>query len=140
MSIVDVRPFFRSRLEGLGFIEHDDAFDLDNVASTLLDDSFHIESGTIQGSGANQLNHDFDYAVTITLFKRGFSNPVEADDAIDQLIRDIHADILEPSVRLGTSIKDVVPGANNRSSLSDSNDNSIILKMEFTARVIDCFS
>lgn len=140
MSIASVRPFFRTRLEGLGYTEHTDAIDFQNIPSTVLEDSFQLETNAISGEPANQINHDFDYSVVLRVFKRGFVDPVEAYDAVDEDIETILADLLSPAVRLGTSIKDIVPLTINKLPLSVSDDNDIILEFNFNVILIMCFT
>lgn len=140
MSIASVRPYFRTRLENLGYSEHTDAIDFDNIPSTILDDSFQLETSSISGEPANQLHHEFDYSVVLRVFKRGFNDPVEAYDAIDEDIETILADILSPSTRLGTDIKDIVPISIAKIPLSASDDNDIILEFNFTVTLIMCFT
>lgn len=137
--ISSVRPFFRTRLEGLGYTEHVDAVDFSNIPKTLLDDSFQMETNNITSGPANQLAHDFDYGIVIRVFKRGFGNPVEAYDEADQTIETILSDILNVSNRLGSEIKDIVPVSIDKIPLSASVDNDIILEFSFVVKLLMCF-
>ena len=140
MSLTVVRPFLRDRMEALGFDEHRDAFNTDNIASTIMDNTFHMETGTISSEAANQIDHDFDYPIVLRVFKKGFRNTVEAYDAIDQTAQDILEDLLDPEVRLGTAIKDIVPDTILSVELDSTNDNIIVLEMSFTFKLIQCFN
>ena len=138
--IASVRPFFRDRLENLGYEEHLDAVDFNNVASKVLDDTFQLETNSITGEPANQLDHNFDYGLTLRVFKSGFRDPVSAYDEVDGIIDNIYGDLLSPSVRLGTNIKDIVPISVDKIPLSGSDDNDIILEFNFIVRLIMCFT
>lgn len=139
MSFSNVRPFFRTRLEALGYTEHTDAIDFQNIPSTILDDTFQLETDTIAGGSANQRAHDFDYSVTLRVFKRGFSNPVNASDDLDTIIETILTDLLDPANRLGVNIKDIVPTNITKNELSNSDDNDFFIEFNFDVRLILCF-
>lgn len=139
MSLTLIRPLFRSRLKALGYKEHVDGFNFDNIASTILDDSFHLSSGEITTAQANQITYDFDYPLTVRLFKRGFRKPGDALDTMDQVASTIYADVLQASVRLGDTIKDIEPNGYLVEPLAGSNDNGVILVMQFTCKLILCF-
>lgn len=140
MSLSDVRPFFRTRFEGLGFTEHQDAFSVNNIGEAVLDDSFHIESGVV--SSVNEpLTHIFTYPILVRIFKKGFADPIDALDAIDQTRADILDDILDPANRLQTTgINNVEFIDSSTLPLDDSNDNAIVLELNFNATVILCFN
>lgn len=140
MGLASVRSLFRERLEGLGFTEHRDAFNFANIGATVIDKSFHLETGVVTSGPANQLAHFYDYGITVRIFKRGFNNPAEALDEIDALADTVYADLLAPGIRLGTEIKDIVPNSYQPLPYDSSNDNTIILEMSFTASVILCFA
>ena len=140
MAISSVRPYFRARMKALNFKEHKDGFNFNNVPSTLQDKTFHIDSGDLTIGSANQLTHEIDYKVTVRVYKRGFRDPNAALDAVDQTTETILTEILKPSNRLGTDIKDVVPDAIRKVPLDNSNDNAIILEMDFTAKLEELFS
>jgi len=139
MSFVSVRPHFRSRMIGLNYTEHTDAVDFENVAATLLDNSFHMETSPISGAAANQRDHKFDYSMVLRVFKRGFADPVSMYDDADQDIEDILSDLLSPANRLGIDIKDIIPESINKLPLSNSNDNDLIIEFNFTVKIIMCF-
>lgn len=139
MSFAVIRPFFRSRLEALGYTEHADAVDFSNIPSNLLSETFQIESLPISGGPANQRAHEFDYGLILRVFKRGFADPVTAYDSADSDIGLILSDLLAPSVRLGVDIKDIVPLSISKIPLSGSDDNDLIIEFNFSVKVILCF-
>jgi hypothetical protein len=126
MFIADVRPYFRTRMETLGYEEWSDGFNNENIPETLLERVFHLESGEIAPTASNHQVHE--------VYLRGFNNPVEAIDNAYVVAETILADILLPANRFGTCIKDVEPGAISAKPLSDRNDNSVILEMSFVAK------
>lgn len=141
MSLSQVRPFFRDRLESLGLSEHDQPFEPNEIGASITDDSFHIEIGAIASLPANQLVYNFSVPVTVRLYKTGYSNLNDAYDEILGLADTVLADFLQPSVRLaGTPIKDIVPNTVQPTPLAPSNDNVIILELAFTAELQLCFN
>ena len=130
-----VRPFFRTRLKALGFKEHFDAFDLDNIPSTLLDESFFMSSAGVQGSESNHQVHSFSYPMNIVVFKKGFGKPVEARDNAETIAETILSDLIKPSTRLGIVLKDIVPVRYEISSVSESDDKDFVIEFEFLVKL-----
>ena len=139
-DLSSVRPLFRTQLEGLGYEEHRDAFNFDNIGDSIINDSFHLETTSISSLPANQIAHDFAYNITLRVFKRGYNDPATLLDEIDQVAQDIYGALLDPAIRLGTDIKDIVPDGYQPLPYAPSNDNTMILEMNFTAKLLVCFA
>ena len=139
MSLATVRPFFRERLEGLGFSEHDQPFQPNQIGETIVNDSFHMETGSIISSAANQVVHSFEFPITVRIYKKGYVNLLEAYDDIHETADEVLSDLLEPSVRIGTDIKDIVPESIDILPIDDSNDNILYLELVFTAKLELCY-
>lgn len=134
MSLIDVRSYFRTHLDSVGFSEWTDGFNTENIPGTLLDRSYHIESGVISSTASNHQAHLFICPITIRVFYKGF---VDTQGAIDDAYVDatsILAEVLLPANRLGSSLQDVVPSSISVTPLSSTNDNSLILQMEFEVK------
>jgi hypothetical protein len=138
--LTSVRPYFRSRLLDLGFTEWTDGFNKENIPRSLLDGSFHIESGAISPTRSNHQVHEFTSAIVVSVFFKGYRNPAEAiERAISQSER-ILKSTLKASDRLeGDCIKDVFVGDINVSPLSASNDNAVTLEMGFNVITFNRF-
>lgn len=139
MALTDVRPYFRTHLNALSLKEHPDGFNVENIASTILDNSYHLEIGTIATSASNQRDHIFAMPIKVRVFLKGYRDPANEIDAAIALSENIMAEVLKPSNRYGTDIKDIIPVSIVPTPLDESNDNSVILEMDFTANVILCF-
>ncbi len=139
MSLASVRPFFRDRLEALGFMEHDQPFQPNQIGETIVDDSFHLSTGTIISGPANQVIHSFEFPITVRIYKRGFVDLLEAYDEIHETADTVLADLLEPSIRLGTDIKDIVPESIDIVEIDESDDNIFYLELVFTAKLELCY-
>lgn len=137
MSLAAVRPFFRARLNGLGFKEHTEAFDDDNRAQKQLDKLYRLESGPVNGSGADQSIHEFDYDISLVITLKGVgTKSVALRDRADTIAEQVLADVLSPSVRLGTDIKNITPGGITVEAYSVSDDNDCTLTIGFTATIL----
>ena len=139
MSFAVVRPFFRTHLDALGFSEWKDGFNFENIPDQILNNSYHIEVGTVTGSSANQLTHQFSYPVLIRIFLKGYLDPASAIDASMEVVDNVYHEILDPAVRLGTDIKDVIPDSVSVRPQDVSNDNNIVLEMGFSVTLICSF-
>ena len=60
-------------MDGLGYEEWQDGFNFNNIPETILDQAYHVGPAEISGGVANQLDHKFDYDLTLRVFKKGFN-------------------------------------------------------------------
>jgi hypothetical protein len=140
MSLTDVRTYFRTRMDSLNYEEWPDGFNFQNIPQTIINGAYHLETGEISSGPANQMVHRFLYPVLVRVFLRGYADPASAiDDAISQS-ETILADVLKASNRLSDIIQDVVPNTVSIVPLDPSNDNDLILEMDFTANVVCNFT
>jgi len=140
MSFLAVRVLFRERMEGLGYTEHDEPFQPNQIGENIQDMAFHIETGLIVSAAANQKVHDFLMPVTLRVYKKAYQDVLLAYDEIHIDADTILADILDPSVRIGSIVKDVIPETIQPLPLGDTNDNVIILELVFTAKLELCYA
>lgn len=142
MTIGGVRGFFRTQLNALKLKEWVDGFNIENIPSTVLNNSYHLDVGRITVGtpmGGNGFVYEFNYPVTLKVFSKGFKNPGLAIDAALDNAQDILADILQPGVRLALAnqgLKDIRPSGITTQPLQISNDNAVILVMGFNAILV----
>jgi hypothetical protein len=141
MGLTDVRTLFRDQLEGLGYEEHPEPFQPNQIAETLVDRSFHLETGSIISGPANQTVHSFEFPITVRVYSKGYENLLEAYDELHQTADDILANILNQNVRLVQSpnIKDIVPESVEIEPMAESNDDILVLVLAFTAKLELCY-
>lgn len=136
MSLVNVLPFFRTRMDGLGYSEHEDAFNAENIPATILNNSYHLEVGPVVGGAIPHRTQEAEMPIVLRAFYKGYRSMNDArDDAITES-ETILCDILASSVRLGVTVKNIIFDSYQLLPLNESNDNSIILEMSFRAIVI----
>lgn len=138
--LTEVRTYFRTILDSLGFREWSTAFSFDNIPSSILSNSYHMTVEPILSSAPSHQVHQFDYPITLRVFLKGYRDERESVDASIEVSEDILCAVLASTSRLGTTIKDIVPNSVQPIPLSGSNDNSIILEMSFTAKVFITFN
>lgn len=100
MSLTEIRPYFRGRLNALRYKEWADGFDFQNIPSTLLDKSYHIDAneGLVDELG----NLDFGLTVTarIRVFTKGYRNISEGIDLTLERVEEIVRSVMDPVFRL----------------------------------------
>ena len=133
------RSYFRSRLNALGFKEWTDGFNVENIPKTLLSGAYHIESQAVSPTVQLQ-SYEFESAVLIRIYLKGYRNPASAIDEAFERAESVLESVLLPSTRLlQDCIKDVQAGSIEVEALSASNDNSVILNMNFTVKTFNKF-
>jgi hypothetical protein len=140
MTLGGVRGFFRTRLDGLGYNEWTDGFNIENIPSTVLDKSYHLAVGPIRSGPANQMHHVFDYPIVVSLFFKGFRDPSSAIDSSLDSAQDVLNDILDPAQRLQTNgLKDIRPNGILVRPLAGSNDNTVVVEISFNVVMLYAF-
>ena len=140
MSFSTLKPYFQSRMEAVDteLREWEDAFNVDNIPSTILDKSWHITfSPASYNTGGAHTCLSFECPITLRVFFKGYRNPREAVDMALIFADAILKECTKPVQRLNQpSIKNVLPNNVDIRELSDSNDNAAILEISFLCTVI----
>ena len=136
MSFAAVRGYFRSRMNGLGHKEHTDAFNWQNIPEKIQNRAYHIETSTGFGNGQNQTVIDANQDVTVRLFILGYRDTGSRIDAAIAFADEAICDIVNPINANGTLIKTAKFVSMNVLPRSESNDNTIIVEINFTARLM----
>jgi len=134
-----IRPYFRSNLVALGFKEWTDGFKVENIPSAKLEKAFHIESPT--GSRRNsydQQAQDVEIDVTIRTFRKGFKDPASAIDTTMSDLDTILTRCLASERRFGAQIKNITYNNHTISAINDTNDNAVLLEINFICFIILC--
>lgn len=138
--ISEVRDYARVVLKSLGYQEWKDAFNVDNIPSTLLDKVFHVEHGIASQRQNNQQNLELIAPFSVTMFRKGFRDPNAALDDAAVLTDTIIKEFLAPENRLtqqGT-IKNIAFESAEMTPISASNDNAVLVKVAFSALCVQC--
>lgn len=138
MSFSLTRSYFRTRANAIGMKEWKDGFNFDNIPSTILDKSYHIETGSIVGLKLNQNDQETNAQVNVRILQKGFRDPASAIDSVMELSETFIKECLVPKNRLTQSsgIKNVVFENMSIEQIAASNDNAVISNIQFRVLVI----
>jgi hypothetical protein len=136
-----VRPFFAGRLDALGFSEWPDGFNTENIPSTILDNSYHLEVGEIRGESNGPTNYVFSMPLVIRIFTKGYRDPGSQIDAALDIGNVVLEDLLDPAVRNAQNdLKDIRPTSVQVLPLAASNDNQVITQISLEVYMMYCFA
>lgn len=139
MSFSTIRPYFQDRMIAVDseLREWEDAFNLENIPSTILDKSWHIQFNPMgYNTGGAQTCLSFDCPVTLSVFFKGYRNPREAVDTALIFADAIIKECTKPVQRLNQpNIKNVLPSLVSVRELDTTNDNAAILEIQFSCEV-----
>lgn len=136
MSLILIKPYFRDRAKAIGLKELTDVqdlFDVENIPSSIIDNSFVVIFSSASGRKLNQNTQEISIPVDVVFYIKGFRYPNEGfDKAIlkaEALIKETEA----PANRLGQCIKNVSLSQINFEQFSTDNDNLIRVRVSFEA-------
>lgn len=142
MNISDLRTYFINRIqaEDSDFREHTDGFNRDNIPSTLLNKTFHIEFGNFSGEGlVDQVTKDVQ-EVNVFLYFKGFRDPKATIDTGMDTGNNIRLGAIKfenIAASLIPEMKKVILNSMSPSPI-DTNDNSIIITLSFSVDMSFC--
>lgn len=142
MAISNVRTYFRGVLNTLNYTEHKTGFDFTDLQSTLVDKSYHFTYNNVVGGPTNQQDQSTDLDVIVRVFLKGYNGiDLARDDAMDRG-EIIVANACSVANRLNNTldIKNMVFNRFTIDQRSVSNDNEIVIEMNFTASYIICLN
>ena len=139
MSFENLKPYFQNRM--IVAIpesnEWEDAFNIENIPSSILDKSWHIEFGPFVYVGTAHTCLSFDCPVRLSIFLKGYRNPKEAIDNALVYANTVITEVCKPLNRLNqATIKNILPNTVDVRELNQSNDNAVVLELSFDCKVI----
>ncbi len=142
MSLNAVRPYFRARLNALGYREWSDGFNFENVPENIIDKSYHLDANEITNVALHQVDLEVEHQVITRVWFKGFKTPKEALDRTMERVEDIIVEVLNPTNRLtgATGLRNVEFVNVSISPLADSNDNTIQAALTWNTKVFICLN
>jgi hypothetical protein len=98
MILSEVRTTIRDKLFNLGYQEWEGFLD-DNIPLTILENTFHVGVNGGSGNALNMQQLKISNDVVITLWRKGYNNSVEAQDAGLASVQELLCDLLSPAFR-----------------------------------------
>jgi hypothetical protein len=120
----------------LGFLEWTDGFNWQNIPSTVVDGTYHLELLDANGIKQNQNDIEIEVPIVIRLFVKGFRDPAAGIDDAVLKCQSIITKALKPSTRLTGDLKNVTFSSAVPEPFGESNDNLIMMRIEFNTLVI----
>ena len=141
MSFVDIKPYFRERLETVDaeLNEWQDAFDINNIPAQIIDKAWHIVVDAISYQGTAHECLGFAAPATLRVCLKGYRSPFEAIDNAHALADAIIKECCKAPNRLTQpNIKNVLPNLVNVREIGPSNDNLVVLEISFNLLIYIC--
>lgn len=139
MSFQTLRPYFNERMKAVDpdLREWPDAFNIDNIPSSIIDLSWHLAFQPISYRGNAQTCLSFSAPVRVSVCLKGYRVPQEAVDRAHILADAIIKECCKPVNRLNQPlIKNVLPSLVDVRALTQDNDNVAVLEMSFNCEII----
>ena len=95
MALKDFRVLLRSRMNALGFHEHVDAFDDQNIPQTTLDKTYVMDSAVTDPALVGQIQYEFGNNIDLKIYLAGGRDNVDLVDRAHDVADTVLADILQ---------------------------------------------
>ena len=135
MSMTALRAYFKNRCEVLGYREHKEAFSTESLPLTIIDRSYMVEVGTFRVEQMSAGDIEMSCPATVKVFFKGFRDHAAGMDSAILESEKIIKECLRPSSRLTSQVKNVSLEGVSFEPMVDSNDNVILVNLNFSGIV-----
>ena len=139
MSFSQVRTYINSRIATLypDLIEWQDAFNVENIPTVLLNTRYHIQYGSSTSSSQIDKHIEDLFGITITIFKQGYNSENTAIDELMDIAHCIRMDLIDHRnlETFGGDLEDFISTSITPTPIAASNDNIIQVQLEFNVRL-----
>lgn len=137
-----IRAHFRTKMNALNYTEWTDGFNISNIPDTLLSRAnrmYHIATPSSSRVDAYDMtSQDVDVDVRLSIFFKGYRNAASAIDAAMSASDTILENLLDPSNRFTSGIKNIYFNNSQIVELDETNDNIAVLELNFLVRMVLC--
>ena len=139
MSFSQVRTYINSRISTTepDLVEWQDAFNLENIPTVLLNTRYHIQYGAAVSSTQIDKHIEDLFDITITIFKQGYNTENQAIDDLMDKAHCIRLDLINHQnlQTFGGDLLDFVSNSITPIPIAASNDNIIQVQLNFNVRL-----
>ena len=135
--MVKFKEYFQTIFKDNGFKEWDDAFNKDNIPSNILNKSYFMSYGI--NTVENSVPLEDNINIEIECFFKGYRKPKETLDKAMELCNSVRLSILNrESIASFTEVNILAIESVSQipEPLNASNDNSIVITLEFNLRFL----
>jgi hypothetical protein len=135
--IIDAKNYAVARMLALGYVEHKDPLNTENIPQQLQGRAFHVMIQEPRGISNNQNSQDIEVDFAVRLWLKGKIDVNAARDEALTKLETIIAAFVAPMNRLNaTGLKNVVFRSGGIDPIAGSNDNAFVVRTEWTARTV----
>jgi hypothetical protein len=139
MSLTAVRPYFKTQLGTLGYKEHKDAFNVENVPSQALAKTYQLNIGSPRQVMVDQQSINIQTPVTLTMYGKAAKDTTISTDAAFEMVEEVVTLLMRPTNRLTQTFKNLLLLSVEVVPIDESNDNAIEVRMNFEVHTILSF-
>lgn len=144
LVLTRVIPYLRNVLQDMGYVEHDDEFDSENIANTVINKTFLITPSGITASVASHTSFEWTFSIVVNLFFEGYRKPSDAIDGALENVELFLDQVLDINKRYAIEgVQTLRPTNVDFEPVEESNDSIIKASIGLTATVqmfndLDC--
>jgi len=136
MGLSSIKTWFQDRFDTLGFEEHVNGINTDDIGDIDLDRVYHIRPLTVGGGTINHTDQRTESDVEVKVFFKGGRNASEAVDSAIFEVEQIIKECCNIKNRTSSGLLNVVFQRVDIEPRSIDNDNSVLLTFTFTVIVL----
>jgi len=137
MSTSKIRPFINKHMNDLGYTEHLENFDYEDIGSTKIEKTFQVEYNKISLDKQNSEVLDVDVDLTLRFFTKSYKNAPESMAKCLLTLESILARLIDPKNIMG-NFKSVELNGFTPVPMGETNDNIIRGELDLFFKIVLC--
>jgi len=135
-SIQNIYGIIEGVFEANGFEEWQDAFNIENIPSSRINKSFHINLGRVSREALDMNMLTMSSSVEVSWFMKGFKYPKDAKLEAHKLIEKLYIKLLNVGVRTTSGVLNILPEDTTIEAINVNNDNIVIVRMTYNVLTV----
>lgn len=136
MSLQKARSYFKTHLKALGYTEHLDGFQDENLGEINLNKAFHVRALSISGGSINQLDQRTDTVIVVSTYYKGLRNADEANQTALKEVEKVLKECVNITNRTSDGVLNVVFNRADIRPVSDTNAIHCVIDYEFEVSIM----
>lgn len=136
MSLQKARTYFKTHMKNIGYTEHLDGFQDDNLGEINLNKAFHIRVNSVEGGAINQLDQRTTTNIIMSTYYKGLRNADEANQTALKEVEKVLKECVNITNRTSDGILNVVFNRAEVRPVSDTNAIHCVIDYDFDITIM----
>ena len=136
MSLQKARTYFKSAFKSIGYTEHLDGFQDENLGEINLNKAFHVRAVSIEGGSINQLDQRTETNIIVSTYYKGLRTADEANQIALKEVEKVLKQCVNITNRTSDGVLNVVFNRAEIRPIDDTNAIHCVIDYDFDVTIM----